>query len=278
MFIDSKYKNWYYNIISNARNRATSRAEANKILGYSERHHVIPKCMGGQDNKENLVYLSSREHFLCHLLLVKFVEKDYVRKMKYALGKFIQCSDLQNRLINSRQYDIVRKYISEARRGHKHTPESIIKISEGHKGQIPWNKGLNLPSISDDHKKALSSLYKGKSYEERYGDRAEEIKLSISNSKFGKSSGMAGKVHKEETKEKMRKPKPEDFGQKISKARTGIKFSEEHLENLKKANIENGIKRKGIKRLQLTCPHCKKIGGNSQMKRYHFDNCKKAPF
>ena len=25
---------------------------------------------------------------------------------------------------------------------------------------------------------------------------------------------------------------------------------------------------------KITCPHCGKVGGNSNMKRYHFDNCK----
>jgi hypothetical protein len=33
--------------------------------------------------------------------------------------------------------------------------------------------------------------------------------------------------------------------------------------------------RKGIPSKQVVCPHCGKIGGNSGMKRYHFDNCKK---
>jgi len=31
---------------------------------------------------------------------------------------------------------------------------------------------------------------------------------------------------------------------------------------------------KGVTQNKLTCPHCGKIGGNSSMKRYHFDNCK----
>ena len=30
----------------------------------------------------------------------------------------------------------------------------------------------------------------------------------------------------------------------------------------------------GFKRTQIMCPHCSKVGGNSQMKRYHMDNCK----
>ena len=137
MFIESKYKKWYDNIIMNALIRSSNRVDANRILGYSEKHHIIPKCMGGKNNKENLVYLSAREHFICHLILIKIVDKEFIIKMKFALGKFIQSSKLHNRKFTSHQYELIRKSISEARSGYRHTDEAKIKISEGHKGQIP---------------------------------------------------------------------------------------------------------------------------------------------
>jgi hypothetical protein len=39
--------------------------------GYIEHHHIIPKCIGGLDEKFNLVALTPEEHFVCHILLVK---------------------------------------------------------------------------------------------------------------------------------------------------------------------------------------------------------------
>lgn len=36
-----------------------------------ERHHVLPKCMGGTDAPCNLVWLTPEEHYVAHLLLVK---------------------------------------------------------------------------------------------------------------------------------------------------------------------------------------------------------------
>lgn len=36
---------------------------------YTERHHIIPSCLGGQDSEENLIVLTAREHFIAHLLL-----------------------------------------------------------------------------------------------------------------------------------------------------------------------------------------------------------------
>ena len=47
------------------------RARDRNVLGYTERHHVIPVCMGGSNAKTNLVDLTPEEHFLAHALLVK---------------------------------------------------------------------------------------------------------------------------------------------------------------------------------------------------------------
>ena len=47
-----------------------------ELEGYKERHHVIPKCMGGSDDVENLVDLTPEEHFLAHQLLVKMHPKN----------------------------------------------------------------------------------------------------------------------------------------------------------------------------------------------------------
>lgn len=35
------------------------------------------------------------------------------------------------------------------------------------------------------------------------------------------------------------------------------------------------IATKGVPKQKIECPHCEKIGGISQMKRWHFENCKK---
>lgn len=44
---------------------------------YVELHHIIPKCLGGKDSTENLVYLTSRCHLLAHWLLVRMYPDNY---------------------------------------------------------------------------------------------------------------------------------------------------------------------------------------------------------
>lgn len=46
----------------------------------TERHHIIPKSFGGDNNKNNLIYLTLREHFFAHLLLRKIAKANNNKK------------------------------------------------------------------------------------------------------------------------------------------------------------------------------------------------------
>lgn len=61
----------YQKIHDDIINRAKDRA----VDGYTESHHITPKCMGGSDDRTNLVDLTAREHFVIHQLLVKIYPK-----------------------------------------------------------------------------------------------------------------------------------------------------------------------------------------------------------
>ena len=58
------------------------RARTRMLQGYYEWHHVIPRCLGGTDDKSNLVELTAREHFIVHKLLCKIYPNEH--KLVYA--------------------------------------------------------------------------------------------------------------------------------------------------------------------------------------------------
>jgi hypothetical protein len=57
------YQLHYDKLIERAKNRSLS--------CYLEKHHIIPRCLGGSNDKENLVDLTPEEHYIAHQLLVK---------------------------------------------------------------------------------------------------------------------------------------------------------------------------------------------------------------
>lgn len=260
VFLQNKYTRWYNTIIANARQTLRH--------GYVEKHHVIPKSLGGQDNLENIVKLIAREHFVCHLLLTKMTIGYRNKLMRFALGKFIQTAPTQERKFTSWEYNKIRESISQARLGKQHSQATRKKISDKSKGRIPWNKGVTGIKHSDESNKKRSKTMKGKKL-------SNDHRSKISASKLGKPSGMLGKTHPR--KGIIGKwTHSSDTKEKLSTAKLGVQFSDEHLRNLTIANQISGAKRKGMKQPTVECPHCHKIGGKSMMTRYHFANCKVA--
>lgn len=95
------YERIYTQIIQRANNENRSR---NKSV-YFEKHHIIPKCIGGDNSKENLVFLTPREHFICHWILVRI----YTDNSKLHCAFWNMCngrtSGNQNRyIVSGRQY------------------------------------------------------------------------------------------------------------------------------------------------------------------------------
>lgn len=113
--INNKYTKWYISIISKSLSRK-SKKEAQVLFGYVESHHILPKSfkLGGEKDKENIVYLSAREHFICHWILSKmFIDKTYKIKMLHSLASFNGTTN-KSKKYTSTEYSIARKAKSDA--------------------------------------------------------------------------------------------------------------------------------------------------------------------
>ncbi len=110
------YNKIYNSIISKAQSR-------DKLDGYIERHHIIPKSFGGSDDDSNMVALTAREHFLAHYCLWKFNVGQARSKMAYAFKAMSM-----GRYMNSRLYSDFKKDVKLSK-AHK------IKIGLGNKGK-----------------------------------------------------------------------------------------------------------------------------------------------
>lgn len=107
---------------------------------YYESHHIVPRCLGGNDDKENLVLLTAREHFIAHRLLSKIYPQDLNLKLAVL---FMASTETLGEIykVTSRTYSILKSEASESRKakaGHKNTMEFIhnIKIPPSLVGQM----------------------------------------------------------------------------------------------------------------------------------------------
>jgi hypothetical protein len=122
------YQRIYDAIIERAKLRGLNK----KLLdGYFERHHIIPKCMNGTNNKDNLVLLTAREHYLCHWLLWKANKENY--KLFYAYHIMTTVKSFK---LSSKQFEIIkyvqRNVMSVLKKGKKFSATHKENIKRNH--------------------------------------------------------------------------------------------------------------------------------------------------
>lgn len=193
MFTINKYHKIYFSIIQRAQSRILNPNT------YVERHHIIPKSLGGSNDISNLVKLTAREHAICHLLLIRFTNGENKMKMACAAWRMMFNSKTHSRYkLSSRAYNSVRIEMANATSirssNYKHSEESKRKISEskiGRKRNITpeWRekivsqlRGRKIGPPSDEHRRKNSVAHLGV----KKGPPSDEHRQKISESKKGK--------------------------------------------------------------------------------------------
>jgi hypothetical protein len=246
----NKYNRWYNQIIKQAQNRV--------IEGYTERHHIQPRSLGGADTPDNLVRLTAREHFICHWLLTKITTGEDRYKMLNALRMMRAEKHGQQRYetaITSRVYESIKKEyatlqsILRSREGNgfygkTHTETAKQKISDANKGRIqpPDEKAKQIAAITGRKRAPFS----------------EEWRANMAKKKQGENNPRYGVELSESTKQKI--------GDKIR----GRKQTEEEKARRAEAN-------RGKTKPKKLCPHCEQMIAVNTYSRWHGDNCIKKP-
>jgi hypothetical protein len=146
MYLQNKYTQWYYNIIQQAQSRILS------LDIYTEKHHIVPRCLGGNDTPDNLVRLTAREHFVCHVLLTKMTVGLPRRSMAFAAWQMTHIDGRPRHTPSSHIYAFLRKQLSESYKGipkttkhwlgKKHTLTALEKQSTAKTGSKNPNYGV----------------------------------------------------------------------------------------------------------------------------------------
>jgi hypothetical protein len=163
------YQKVYNQLIDRAKYRGV-------VDGYSETHHIVPKCIDGEDKLNNLVELTAREHFIAHWLLYRIYPNN--KDLAYAFSA-MKMDRHGNRIStewtpSSRQLEELKLSYIQARTGSKHSEETKRKMSESLKGRTSWKKEVPTPSHS---KKKMSKAKLG-------WNRPDEDKQKISEGKL----------------------------------------------------------------------------------------------
>ena len=179
---------------------------------YHERHHIIPKCLGGTNDKDNLIDLYAKEHFIAHKLLA--LENPNNSKLIWAWWGMTNLKDKSQQ----ERYNVTPEEYEEARK------EFTKTMSLNFSGKNNWNYGRKM---SEEAKRKMSEAKKGKylgpdnpHYGKKHSAEArqkisefrksytgwhhsEETRHKMSEKAKGENNGMYGKKHTEEAKKKI---------------------------------------------------------------------------
>lgn len=153
---------------SNIYNDLINYCKYEEIEGYTETHHILPKSIGGTDEKENLVKLSFPEHLFAHYLLAIIYFPNYGLIRAFI---FMSCSNQdasnikceEDILVNFTEfetYSLLREQnsINQSKRHSSfHTKYTIIinnnKYVNLYKNDLPaLFKNLNLTKVVYNNK------------------------------------------------------------------------------------------------------------------------------
>ena len=178
----------YNEIIVNAKFR-------NKPDCYCEKHHIIPRCLNGNNSYENLVVLTAKEHFIVHHLLTKIFPKN--PKLFFAFNAMCgwKSQKTKSRYIpklSAKEYEQLRikrvETISKCLKGKPKSEEHKKHLSEALKGQTRELTEEQLAKLS----KSLKKVKHTKEWNKKVGEslkkhkRTAEHSANISKAKKGK--------------------------------------------------------------------------------------------
>lgn len=132
----------------------SSRKE-NKPTGVVERHHIVPRCLGGDDSTENVIAVTPREHYVCHYLLAKMHGGSLWAA--YYLMSHPKTNSGREIFVTSKMYETARKnYISYLKTktgeknpnfGNVYSKQAREKISRSRKKYV---LGMHPRAINSD--------------------------------------------------------------------------------------------------------------------------------
>lgn len=161
--------------------RLMDRSKGRVLDGYTETHHIQPRCLGGSDELDNLAVLTAEEHYVAHLLLVKMYPEH--KGLLFAAIAMTGGNAHQGR--SNKIYGWLRKRWAEKLRGREVSSETREKLSIAKRG----NAIRSGQSHTAETKAKMSQTAKGRVF-------SPEHKEALRLAKLGKKRGPHSATHK----------------------------------------------------------------------------------
>lgn len=176
----NKYERWYNEIVESAREREARGC----VLNFKEKHHIIPRCLGGDNRKANIVVLTPREHYLCHILLIKFTKGKDKYKIMCAIARFGVRGVFNSRVYEARRIEHILSIRGKPSpfKGIPKTEEERAKMRKPKQDTTNMGRHPRTEETKDKFRKSRI----GKGCGERNSMSDPELRKKVAESKVGR--------------------------------------------------------------------------------------------
>ena len=176
------FKNKYTKCYINIMNKSIERNWNRKIKLYKEKHHILPKSI---EKNDITIFLTAREHFVCHLLLTKMLkDKTHKKKMILALHRLVHGNKYSVYCKSSKIYEMIKKSHSEVARKRSILYWNNISSEERSKMRSGENNGRFGKEVRESTRNLISHKNKGRFSKEKHPlwkrGHSEETKKKMS--------------------------------------------------------------------------------------------------
>lgn len=157
------YQAHYDRLIHRAKNRHLPETT------YTESHHIIPRCIGGNDDMDNLVALTAEEHFVAHLLLIKIYP--------WSTGLVEAVNRINNsKKIRNKKYGWLKRRISKisSDRAKEQWKDPEFRNTVIRKNSIAAKKQHQCPEFQKFRSQVMNSQWKDPEFKKLRSDAVKE--------------------------------------------------------------------------------------------------------
>lgn len=121
---DQRHFERYIKFIGSRKNRSLE-----NYSEYTEKHHILPKSLGGSNEENNLILLTTREHYIAHMILWRV----YGEPMAFAIWRMIHSDHTKgkgyyNLILSGRQYELLKNTMYGEKYIFMYKGNSILKV------------------------------------------------------------------------------------------------------------------------------------------------------
>lgn len=163
---------------------------------YFESHHIIPKCLGGTNDCDNIIDLFANEHFIAHKLLAEQYPDNQKLVNAYAIMAFMTNNPKHERTeLTPEEYKKARESFSKSMK--ERWKNNDYRVMQSHIIHERWQNPEYRKIQSENRTRLNNEMWKNEDFRKAMSDKSKERWANITDEELQKKKDSMKNVSNE---------------------------------------------------------------------------------